>query len=245
MTYYNDIDPNACEWLRDMIAAGLIANGIVECRSITEIKANELKQYTQCHFFAGIGGWALALRMSGWPDDEPVWTGSCPCQPISVAGLRKGHADKRHLWPAFHALIAECQPPTLFGEQVAGKNGREWMSAVRADLEGSGYAVGATDLCATAFGIPQHRERLFFACARRTTAAGRNQAGLRNWRPKKMEANRQYADWRKSCEARVLDDGLPGGVAKVLIRGFGNAIVPQVASEFICAFVECANSRIS
>ena len=119
MTYYNDIDPNACNWLRDIIAAKLIADGVVECRSIATIKPHELTQYAQCHFFAGIGGWSAALRLAGWPDEKPVWTGSCPCQPLSVAGLRKGHADERHLWPAFHALIAECRPATIFGEQVS------------------------------------------------------------------------------------------------------------------------------
>ena len=101
MTYYNDIDPNACEWLRDMMAAGHIADGVVDNRSIVEIKPHELTEYTQCHFFAGIGGWSLALRMAGWPDETAVWTGSCPCQPLSVGGLRKGHADERHLAKLF------------------------------------------------------------------------------------------------------------------------------------------------
>ena len=243
MTYYNDIDPNACEWLRTLIAAGLIASGIVDCRSITEIKADELKQYTQCHFFAGIGGWSLALRIAGWPDEQPVWTGSCPCQPLSVAGLRKGHADERHLWPAFHRLIAECKPPTLFGEQVASKDGREWMAAVRADMEGTGYAVGCADICATAVGVCQHRERLWFtALSIGAKSKRRLEDGWRQRWTEKVEKHRRYAQWRESCKAGVLDDGLPDRVAKVLVRGFGNAIVPQVASEFISASVECCNS---
>jgi DNA (cytosine-5)-methyltransferase 1 len=242
MTYYNDIDPNACNWLRDLIAAGLIADGVVDNRNIVEIKPHELTEYTQCHFFAGIGGWSIALRMAGWPDETPVWTGSCPCQPLSVAGLRKGHADERHLWPAFHGLIAECKPATLFGEQVASKDGREWLSAVRADLEGSGYAVGGLDLCPTAFGICQHRERVFFAAnSTRANSTRRCEAGWRKRWTEKMETHRRYADWRESCEAGVLDDGVSNRVAKMLIKGFGNSIVPLVASEFICAFDECAN----
>jgi DNA (cytosine-5)-methyltransferase 1 len=160
--YYNEIDPFAAEWLRNLIAAGHIAPGDVDTRSIVDVRPDDLRGYTQCHFFAGIGGWSLALRLAGWPDDEPVWTGSCPCQPLSSAGLRKGHADERHLWPAFHGLISECAPATVFGEQVASADGREWLSAVRADLEALGYAVGAADLCAAGAGATNIRQRLFW-----------------------------------------------------------------------------------
>jgi hypothetical protein len=141
-SYYNEIDPYAAQWLRNLIAEGLIAKGDVDERSIKDVRGSDLAGYTQCHFFAGIGGWSYALRLAGWPDSEPVWTGSCPCQPLSSAGQRKGHADERHLWPAFHALIAERRPATVFGEQVASKDGREWLAGVRADLEALGYASG-------------------------------------------------------------------------------------------------------
>ena len=50
-----------------------------------------------------------------------VWTGSCPCQPLSSAGQRKGHADERHLWPAFHRLIAERKPATVFGNRLRAR----------------------------------------------------------------------------------------------------------------------------
>src|SRR5271168_3827885 len=121
MHYYNEIDPFAAQWLRNLISANLIGNGHVDERSIEDVKPSELSGYTQCHFFAGIGGWSYALRLAGWPDDRPVWTGSCPCQPFSAAGKGAGFADERHLWPAFFHLIRECRPGTVFGEQVASK----------------------------------------------------------------------------------------------------------------------------
>ena len=160
--YYNDSDPYVCQWVRNLIAAGLVPDGIVDERPIEEINACDLKDFAQCHFFCGIAGWPEALRLAGWPIDRPVWTGSCPCQPVSGAGRRKGHADSRHVWPAFYRLVAECRPAVVFGEQVSGPLGREWLAGVRADLEAARYACGAADLCAASAGAPHIRQRLFW-----------------------------------------------------------------------------------
>jgi len=162
MNYYNDNDPKAARWLRALIEAGLIPYGDVDDRSILDVEAKELRGYTQCHFFAGIGGWAYALELTGWPTTRHVWTGSCPCQPLSVAGLGRGERDERHLWPEFARLIRDGNPSVVFGEQVASKDGREWLSGVRADLEAMGYAVGASDLCAAGVGAPHIRQRLYW-----------------------------------------------------------------------------------
>jgi len=162
--YYNEFDPKAAWWLRELIKAGLIADGIVDERSILDVRPDELVGYTQCHFFAGIGGWSLALRLAGWPDDKPVWTGSCPCQPFSAAGKGAGFADERHLWPYWFHLIQHGKPRDVpvFGEQVASKDGLAWLDLVHADMEGEGYAVGAFDLCAAGVGAPHIRQRLWF-----------------------------------------------------------------------------------
>jgi DNA (cytosine-5)-methyltransferase 1 len=160
--YYNEIDPYAAAWLRRLIAAGHIADGIVDERSIEDIHPAELREFTQCHFFAGIGVWSRALRLAHWPDERRVWTGSCPCQPFSAAGKGAGFADERHLWPAFNHLIAECRPPVVFGEQVASKDGLQWLDLVRTDLEVSQYAVGVADLCAAGVGAPHIRQRLWW-----------------------------------------------------------------------------------
>ena len=160
--YYNEHDPFAAAWLRELIKAGHIAPGDVDERSIEDVTPDELTHYTQCHFFAGIGGWSYALRLAGWGDDERVWTGSCPCQPFSAAGKRGGATDERHLWPAFFHLIEQLRPSTVFGEQVASKDGLAWFDLVQSDLEGAGYAATAYDLCAAGFGAPHIRQRLYF-----------------------------------------------------------------------------------
>lgn len=160
--YYNEIDPFSADWLKELIKAGHIAHGEVDNRSIEDVTPSDLAGFTQCHFFAGIGVWSYALRKAGWPDDRPVWTGSCPCQPFSTAGEGNGFADERHLWPAFFHLISQFRPVTVFGEQVAAKDGLAWLDLVQADLEGAGYTSGAVDTPACGFGAPHIRQRLYW-----------------------------------------------------------------------------------
>ncbi|EBX4751185.1 DNA cytosine methyltransferase [Salmonella enterica] len=160
--YYNEIDPFAAQWLRNLIADGHIAPGEVDERSIEDVTPDDLRGFTQCHFFAGIGVWSHSLRLAGWPDSRPVWTGSCPCQPFSQSGKRRGFNDPRHLWPTWRQLIKECAPYVIFGEQVASKDGLTWFDAVQLDLEEAEYAVAVVDLCAAGFGAPHIRQRLFW-----------------------------------------------------------------------------------
>ena len=171
--YYNDNEPYAAAWTRNLIEVDAIPAGIVDTRSIHDVTADDLRGHSQVHLFSGIGGWPYALRLAGWPDDLPVWTASCPCQPFSNAGKKKGTDDDRHLWPVVERLIAECRPAVVFGEQVAGKLGRAWLSTVRLDLEALGYAVGVASLTAASVGAPHIRERLYWvAYAQRAELTG-------------------------------------------------------------------------
>lgn len=160
--YYNESDPFAAAWLRELIADGLIADGIVDQRSIVDVQPSDLAGFRQVHFFAGIGGWSLALRLAGLPDDRPVWTGSCPCQPFSTAGKQRGTADERHLWPEMFRLIRECRPSTVFGEQVEAAVRLGWVDGVRADLEREGYAFGFHVLGAHSVEAPHIRQRIYW-----------------------------------------------------------------------------------
>jgi DNA (cytosine-5)-methyltransferase 1 len=161
-SYYNEIDPYAAQWLRNLIKAGHIAAGDVDTRSITDVNASDLKGYTQCHFFAGIGVWSHALRGAGWADDRPVWTGSCPCQPFSIAGAGEGISDERHLWPAWFKLIEQCKPDVIFGEQVESAIKYGWLDLVQDDLERENYSLGAIGIPAAGVGAPHLRHRLYF-----------------------------------------------------------------------------------
>ncbi|GAA0334822.1 DNA cytosine methyltransferase [Morganella psychrotolerans] len=201
--YYNEIDPFAAQWLRNLIAAGHIAPGVVDERSIEDVTPDDLRGFTQCHFFAGIGVWSLALRRAGWTDDKPVWTGSCPCQPFSAAGKGNGFADERHLWPAFFHLISECRPGIIFGEQVASKDGLGWLDLVQTDLEAKDYSTAAVDLCAAGYGAPHIRQRLFWV-------ADTDNAGLEGW--KGMP--------ERSAECPARSGSMDGGMGDSKHNGF-------------------------
>jgi DNA (cytosine-5)-methyltransferase 1 len=210
--YYNEIDEKAAAWLRELIKARLIADGEVDTRSIVDVRPGDLRGFRQCHFFAGIGGWSYALRLAGWPDDRHVWTGSCPCQPFSSAGKGRGTEDARHLWPQFRRLIRQCRPSVVFGEQVASKAGRVWLSAVFADAEALAYRAAGADLCGASVGAPHIRQRLYFVLAdclgigrERRTDAGRS-------------AGEGAAEWREGL-SDIERGGVPGELADSLPAG--------------------------
>lgn len=202
LTAFDEIEEalnEAAEWLRGLIKGGHIAPGVVDERSIEDVKPSDLSGFTQCHFFAGIGVWSYALRRAGWRDDSPIWTGSCPCQPFSAAGKGNGFADERHLWPAWFHLITQCEPAKILGEQVASSDGLAWLDLVQTDLEATGYAVGAFDLCAAGVGAPHIRQRLYFVA----DASGEGLQGRGGPERSFVEPNRQAIALRN---ARGLPD---------------------------------------
>jgi DNA (cytosine-5)-methyltransferase 1 len=239
--YYNEIEPGAAEMLRLAMAEGLIPQGEVDERSIEDVSADDLRRFRQVHLFAGTGGWAYAARLAGWPDDRELWTWSCPCQPFSGAGLGRGFDDPRHLFPHVLRLITVCRPATNAGEQSASALGRAWLAVVRASLEALGYAFGAADLCAASIGAPHARQRIFFAAhAQRHQQPRQEPCGRTAGRMGRVQ---QPVSWdtpwpRALAELRVLDAGLPRSVAAT--DAARNAIVPELAAEFLAAFVEAA-----
>ena len=298
MNYLNEFDPVAAAWLTELRDAGLIPPCDIDTRSIEDVEPRELAGYTQCHFFAGIGGWPLALQLAGWPADRPIWTGSCPCQPFSAAGKGDGFADERHLWPSFHWLIEQCRPPVVVGEQVASAAVGPWIDLVLTDLEALGYASGAYAGPAAGVGAPHIRDRSYWVAygqsggwreehAQPGRSAGRDRAerlgagsvrsgsaggladasserlhgfdpllqweGARRVSGLGVEANGRGptagfwggADWLRCRDDRwrpvepgtfPLANGVPARVGR--LRGYGNAIVPQQAAQFIQALME-------
>lgn len=238
--YYNEIEPYAAQWLRNLIAAGHIAAGDVDTRDIREVQPDDLKRYTQCHFFAGIGGWSLALRLAGWPDDRSLWTGSCPCQDYSVAGEKARQLGQQNLWQDWYRLIRECRPAEIFGEQVDDAIAAGWLDEVFLDLEVEAYACAAAILPAYCVEAHHERQRVFFY-------AHAERSSLQGWASvteKEQQSRNQLSGFLQPHTFPTLSDsqlwacrhGIPNdlGYTKANI-GAGNAIVPQVAAEFIRA----------
>jgi DNA (cytosine-5)-methyltransferase 1 len=195
--YYNEFDPKAAAWIRELIKQKLIPEGEVDERSITEVSPEDVKGFIQAHWFAGICGWSLALQLAGWPADRPVWTGSCPCQPFSAAGKGAGGKDERHLWPAFFNLIREHHPEYVFGEQVASAIGHGWLDGISADLESEDYACGAAVLGAHSVGAPHIRQRLFWVA----DAGGERLGGI-------DQPDGQATEGRVETHIRCATDGM-------------------------------------
>lgn len=246
MAIYNEIDPFAVRWLRNLISAGHIAPGVVDERSIKDLVPADVDGTGQRHFFAGIAGWSLALRLAGVPDDADVWTGSCPCQPFSESGARRGFSDERHLWPAWYSLIRECDPPVIFGEQVASDLGREWLDGVCADLEKSGYACAAANMCAAGTSALHVRQRICFVAY---SLRARLARPFKNWRGIRRVSGSPPAiggDFRLDARLPVHPDSVPAepsdGFPRPVgfVRAVGNAVVPETLAAFIRAALEAA-----
>jgi len=250
VNWYNEIDPYAAQWLRNLIQKQLIPPGTVDERPIQDVKPADLVPFTQCHFFAGIGGWPLALCLANFPADRTVWTGSCPCQPFSAAGKSLGFADERHLWPFWFHLISVCRPAIVFGEQVA--TAAAWLALVRSDLEALEYAVGAMPIEAACVGAPHKRDRFWFVADAAKHGCERLQRGAKAQIPEDGapetlgpwdDSSHPFSNWREQLAQSTVvrvDDGVSSALdIRPRLRAYGNAIVPQVAAEFIKAYMEC------
>jgi DNA (cytosine-5)-methyltransferase 1 len=249
---YNEIEPFLVSWLNSLALSRRIAEGVVNSRSIRDLTPDDVVSFTQAHFFAGIGCWSYALKLAGWPDDRPIWTGSCPCQPFSSTGRGAGFEDPRHLWPVWFTLIRKCRPSVVVGEQVASPAGLVWLDSVFDDWEREGYACGAADLCAAGIGAPHARQRLYWLAYTDEARRGRvTQSHV--YTSDELEASRRLdvdrcsgSAWATAREVEGADGSwrllAPGVVTVVdgtaprmgnLRAAYGNAIVVPLAAEFM------------
>jgi DNA (cytosine-5)-methyltransferase 1 len=89
-----------------------------------------------------------------------IITGGYPCQPFSIAGLKKGEEDPRHLWPEYFRLVKELRPTWVIGENVSGHI-KQGLDTVLEDLESEGYSTRTFSISASGIGANHKRERVW------------------------------------------------------------------------------------
>lgn len=269
--FCNEWDEYAAQWIRNLSNAGEIPDCDVSEKSITDLTADDLNGYDQCHFFAGIAGWPLALKWAGLSDTKGIWTGSPPCQPFSLAGKKLGKDDERHLAPVWIRLIREKRPSIIFGEQVASAISHKWIDELKDNLEAEGYAFGFSVLTGDVIGAPHERKRIFFGAIKMDNAsemyAEWNNYKLLNKQEGERQKGREAgpSDFGSSFEGwenneihtsqhdsknRICKPGIPllvNGVSTAMgrISAYGNAIIPGVGTFFIDNFMEAVGDMIN
>ena len=188
-----------------------------------------------------------------------ILTGGFPCQPYSAAGKRKGKEDDRHLWPEMLRTISEIKPRYIVGENVFGLlnwGGGLVFDEVCAEMENLGYQVAPIVIPAVAVNAPHKRDRVWFVAHSNTTGLHKQYIPTK---PKEkvsccwpFDANGGFASFPIESPICSGDDGIPARLDGITfsswknqsIKGFGNAIVPQVAFEIFKAIQQCDQSLL-
>jgi DNA (cytosine-5)-methyltransferase 1 len=179
-----------------------------------------------------------------------ILTGGFPCQPFSMAGKRKGTEDERYLWGEMLRAVQEIKPKFVIAENVFGItniDGGMVFEQVCLDLENEGYEVQPFIIPSASKNAPHRRDRVWFIGVRNATDTSkiRLQYQVEN---RKLVGNErfEFGSERNTWDTFPLespicggDDGLPTELDGITfskwraesIKGYGNAIVPQVAYE--------------
>ena len=88
-----------------------------------------------------------------------IISGGFPCQPFSVAGLRRGKEDDRYLWGDMLRIISELNPTWVLGENVPGIIDLA-LDTVLSDLENIEYSCQTFIIPACGVDAPHRRYRV-------------------------------------------------------------------------------------
>ena len=152
-----------------------------------------------------------ADRFRGMVD---IITGGYPCQPFSLAGVRRGDQDDRHLWPEMLRVIQAVRPRWVIGENVAGHISMG-LDTVLTDLEAAGYASRCYVIPAVAADAPHRRDRCWIVahagCQRQGAEVSRSggQSIDGTAQGQRTEARNRFADGGEDV-ADTNREGLEG-----------------------------------
>lgn len=184
-----------------------------------------------------------------------IISGGFPCQPFTLAGLRKGAADDRALWPEMFRVIRTIRPTWVLAENVYGIIDLE-LDTVLSQMESIGYTTQAFVIPACAVGALHRRDRVWIFAY----SAGIQLEKWRSRKTKKSEISRaekndfrnragrsfQPVPWQPNGTPDILRVayGIPGELDGRLdrIKALGNAIQPQIAYHLF-NFIKDANAK--
>tara|TARA_R110000824_G_scaffold393342_1_gene592453 strand:- start:344 stop:1054 length:711 start_codon:yes stop_codon:yes gene_type:complete len=162
-----------------------------------------------------------------------VICGGFPCQPVSIAGKRKGQDDERWLWPEYARIVREMEPRYVLMENVPGLLVRG-MGDILGDLARLRYDAEWEVLSAKEAGAPHRRNRVFILAY----PEGEQRDGgelYRGNRPGQISKLRDDIPeeapesnwWSHEPNVDRVAHGVPSKVDRM--RTLGNAVVPQIA----------------
>jgi len=133
----------------------------------------------------------------------------------------------------------------VFGEQVEAAVGFGWLDRLSADLEAEGYAVGSCVLGAHSAGADHQRQRLYWVadaeCERRERPFKNHGLSCGKRSPQSIDCN-HFAIARRAVVGDISGlrayDGFRLKVARIELKGYGNAICVETAKLFIEAVEE-------
>lgn len=247
--WFNDNNAFCCSVLRRNFPGA-----IVDERPIESVQPDDVVRQRECHFFAGIGGFALGLAWAGW--GRAIWTGGFPCQGISAAGRRKGLDDERSgLWWEWFRLIEACRPPRLLIENSPGLKTRG-ADAVLSSLERIGYTCWPFVVGAASVGSSQERKRVWIVAVdpeqlgpcgsyesqwesqKRIAARWPNPGGSPAWFGEQQDE--REPGWLAEPGLAAVADGVPAELAvahrKAKLAAIGNSLDPRVVQEVATAW---------
>ena len=180
------------------------------------------------------------LRADGIVPD--IIVGGYPCQPFSVAGVRRGEEDDRHLWPEVYRLVKEIRPAWGIFENVAGHISMG-LDEVLFDLEAENYAARPFVVPACGVDAPHRRDRVWIVARNLGDTKGKHSdvdedennkkiikeaKGAQTIQPRRPNLSKIGVGRRWEVEPNVgrVVDGLPNTPHR--LKALGNAVVPQI-----------------
>jgi len=179
--------------------------------------------------------------------DVTLVTGGPPCQPVSIAGERRGEADNRWLWKEMYRVITEVRPRFVLFENVAGIRNMG-LDEVLSDLETSGYSTGTAIIPACAISAQHRRDRCWVLAdsiserqsGSRTLGDASNTAPHEKGEAVKLGNGSIGQVWSVEPELGRVAYGIPNRMER--LTALGNAIVPQLAYVLIKTLLDDKSS---